>query len=215
MTPFSDIALAAYCPRKLYYARRTDRDPPPVVAERRAMAFEYPALLDDPERLAAAPIACSSADWRAAIRRARDLACWPAVTDPVDRDVLLEGRRCRGVVHKVLDLEPGPVPGMISAGQPPGHGVWTPDSVRAVAAASALAGEHERRVDHAVVEYPAVGVVRPIRIGVRRRAAFRRALRAAESIDGPPPRLRSESKCRPCEYRGQCGVRTRSARSWL
>lgn len=108
-----------------------------------------------------------------------------------------------------------PVPVIVSPGAPHETGVWEPQSVRAVAAAKALAWEREREIPRALVEYPAHAVVRPVRIGVRRTAAYRRALRTARGIDGPPPRLRDSARCDPCEYREECGIETKSLRSRL
>lgn len=215
MQPFSDLALAAYCPRKLYYRRRDDGwEPPPEVRERREIAYRYPELLADDDALAAAPIAVTPTQFRTALSCARArLDAWDALVDPADRDVRLEGKDCRGVVHKVL-ADPL-APSMLSTGEPPGDGVWETDGVRAVAAAKALAWERETPVERAFVEYPRYGVIRDVELTARRTGAYRRALRAAESIDGPPPRLRGSPKCESCEYRETCGVRTRSLASLL
>jgi len=141
------------------------------------------------------------------------LDCWSRLVDPADSDVLLEGKDCRGVAHKVLADPPRPV--IVSAGRPPERGVWEPQAVRATAAAKALAWERETPVSSAIVEYPAYGRVRRVRLTTGRKAAYRRALRTVESLDGPPPRLDDEARCEPCEYREECGVRTRSLRSRL
>lgn len=214
---FTDLALAAYCPRKLYYRRRDpDRSPPADVDPVRDLAFRYADLLDPggAERLAAAPIDVAPGAYRANLGRARDrLDAWDQLVDPPARNVFLEGRDCRGYAHKVLD---DPLaPSLVSPGRPPESGVWRPQGVRAVAAAKALAWEHERPVDRAYVEYPAHGVVREVRLTTRRKAAYRLALRTVRSIDGPPPRLHDESKCATCEYRAECGVRTRTLGSLL
>jgi CRISPR-associated exonuclease Cas4 len=212
---FSDLRLAAYCPRKLYYARRSDdRAAPPETLERRELDFQYPALLDaTDDALARRPLAVSPREFRTNLDRARDLEDWDALADPPAREILLEGKDCRGVAHKVL-ADP-PRPSLVSAGDPPEQGVWEPQSVHAVAAAKALAYERERPVGCAYVEYPAHGVVRRVRTTTHRKAAYRTALEAVRSLDGPPPRLRNDSKCGPCEYREECGVRTRTLRSLL
>ncbi|WP_049969310.1 CRISPR-associated protein Cas4 [Haladaptatus cibarius] len=213
--PFSELATAAYCPRKLYYQRQDDIEIPDLVAERRALAFEYESLLAaDPSDLSDCPIAVSPEQFRSNLEHASELDAWPELASPSDRERLTEGKDCRGIVHKVLDLET-PVPSMVFTGTPPEHGVWEAQTVRTVAAAKALSWEHERMVERAFVEYPAYGIVREIRLGTRRKAAYRRAVRTTQAIDGPPPRLKNQSKCEACEYRAECGVKTRSLRSLL
>ncbi|GAA0667961.1 hypothetical protein ACFQDG_07960 [Natronoarchaeum mannanilyticum] len=213
---FSDLRLAAYCPRKLYYARRDDdRSPPPEVERRRELAFRYRELFDAADSaLDDEPIAVSPERFRENLERARRrLDDWNDIARPAERNALLTGRECRGVVHKIL-ADP-PRPSLLSAGSPPEQGVWEAQSVHAVAAAKALAWERERSVECAYVEYPTHGVVRAIDLTVRRKARYRKAIRTLESIDGPPPRLRDDAKCDSCEYAEQCGVRTRTLRSML
>ncbi|WP_435155783.1 CRISPR-associated protein Cas4 [Haladaptatus sp. DFWS20] len=210
--PFSELTTAAYCPRKLYYQRRDDIEIPELVVERRQLAFEYDELLD--ADLTNRPIAISPAEFRSNLERVTDFDAWSVLVSPADHNRLTDGKDCRGIVHKVLDLGT-PVPSMVFTGTPPEHGVWEPQSVRAVAAAKALSWEHERTVERAFVEYPVYGIVREIRLGTRRKAAYRRALRTARAIDGPRPRLKNKSKCKECEYRAECGVKTRSLRSLL
>ncbi len=217
LVPFHEVALAAYCPRKLYYARRHDDGPPEGVESVRALAFEYPALLAaDAAALRDRPTAAPPERLRANLRRARGRfpGAWPELVDPDRRRALVAGRDCRGVVHKVLALDP-PAPSLVSPGAPPEEGVWEPQSVRAVAAAKALANEAERPIERAFVEYPAHGVVREVSLTVHHRAAYKRALRTVRSMEGPPRRTDNEAKCEACEYRGECGVRTRSLRSLL
>lgn len=215
MQTFTDLATAAYCPRKLYYRRlEGDYEPPAEVAEIRALASRYPELLDASTDLGDEPIAVTPTQYRANLGSAKaGLDRWGELADPPARDVLLEGKDCRGVAHKRLADPPAPV--VVSAGEPPERGVWEPQSVRATAAAKALAWEEERAVGRAYVEYPAHGVIRTVDLTTRRKAAYRRALRVAESLDGPPPRLDDDARCASCEYRSRCGVRTRSLRSRL
>ena len=214
---FTDLALAAYCPRKLYYRyREPDRSPPPEVEPVNQLAFRYPDLLDPggPDPLAEAPIAVPPTEYRATLGRVRArIDAWDDLARPPAREVYLEGRQCRGVAHKVLERPLAP--SIVSPGRPPTAGVWRPQAVRAVAAAKALAWERETPVERAFVEYPAHGVVREVRLTTRRKAAYRLALRTVRSIDGPPPRLHDEAKCGDCEYRAECGVRTQTLRSLL
>ncbi len=212
---FSELALATYCPRKLYYQQQHGWDPPDV-SDRRALAFRYPELVDaDDATLSALPIDLPPATYRERLATARDRVDeWSSLADPDRRDVLLTGREARGIAHKVIDGDP-PIPSLVFTGTPPDEGVWTSQTVRVVAAAKALAWECQREVPRAYVEYPTHGVIRPVRLTTRRKAAYRKAVRAVESLDGPPPRLRNRAKCDPCEYADECGVRTRSLRSLL
>jgi len=217
MHTFRDLATAAYCPRKLYY-RRHDPDPaaeiPESVADRRTLAFEYERLLDEEPALLAAPIEPTPTTYRSNLGCAKAcLDAWEALADPPARDVLLSGKDARGIAHKVIE-EPL-APSLAFTGAPPEQGVWEPQSVHAVAAALALSHERKRRVERVFVEYPAYGVIRELAVSARRRAQYRAALRTAESIDGPPRRTENREKCSPCEYRDECGVRTRSLRAML
>lgn len=214
--PFSELRSAAYCPRQCYYDRiEGEREPPPVVDRVRELAFRYErSLADDDHTLASSPIAVPPEEYRARLERNRDrLDRWAELCEPAGRDVLVTGRECRGVIHKVL-ADP-PAPSIVSAGRPPERGVWHPRSVHAIAAAKALAWERTREVDHAYVEYPAYGVIRRIESTTRRKAAYRRTLRTVRELDGPPPRTNDRSKCESCRYASKCGVRTRTLRSLL
>lgn len=217
MHAFRELATAAYCPRKLYYRRR-DPEPesgvPDSVAERRELAFDYETLLTDDEALLSAPIEVTPTTYRSRLGCAKaGLDAWDQLADPPQRNVRLEGKDARGVAHKVLE-EPL-APSLAFTGEPPEEGVWEPQSVHLVAAALALSWEREQQIETAFVEYPAYGIVRQVDISARRRAAYRSALRTAESLDGPPRRVDNREKCPPCEYREDCGVRTRSLGSLL
>jgi CRISPR-associated exonuclease Cas4 len=212
---FRDLETAAYCPRKLYYRRRAGPpDVPDEVAACRSLAFEYERLLADDAALVAAPVEVSPTTFRSRIGSAKArLDRWAELADPPERERTLTGREARGVAHKVLH---DPLaPSLVFAGRPPEEGVWEPQTVRLVAAAKALAWEHETAVERAFAEYPAYGVVRVVPLTTRRKAAYRKAVRTAASVDGPPARTDDDAKCAPCEFREQCGVRTRSLRSLL
>ena len=81
--------------------------------------------------------------------------------------------------------------------------------------AKALAWERKREIPEAMVEYPAHGVVRRVGVTTRNRAAYRRTVRTVRGIDGPPPRIDDAARCDACDYREECGVRTRSLKSLL
>ena len=215
MQAFTDLATAAYCPRKLYYKRTRDgRDPPDSVASVRNLAFRYGDLLDPETDLADEPIAVTPTAYRSALgcSKAR-IDRWGELVDPAETRAFLRGKDAHGIAHKLL-AEPA-VPVIVSPGTPPEQGVWEPHGVWATAAAKALSWERETPIERAYVEYPAHGVVRSVRMTTRRKATYRKALRTAASIDGPPPRLRNDSRCETCAYRDECGTETRSLRSRL
>jgi CRISPR-associated exonuclease Cas4 len=217
MPTFTDIGRAAYCPRQLYYARRDGDDGPSTDARaRQELAFRYPELRAASDaQLASEPIAPSPPAYRAALDGLADRDDWAALVDPTDAHVSLAGKDCHGRVHKLLTTGDRVVPALVSPGTPPDRGVWEPQQVRAVGAAKALAWGRGETPPHALVEYPAHAVVRTVRLTTRAKAAYRRALRAVRSLDGPPPRLRNTAKCRGCPYQDRCGVQTRSMRSLL
>lgn len=215
MYAFTDIALAACCPRKLYYRQRDDEYEPPE-HDSFELAFRYPSLLDPETALDTESIAVSPVVYR------RNLGCsqarigdttFEALCDPVEREVFLTGQKAWGITHKVIETPLAP--SIVSVGEPPDTGVWEPHAVRAVAAAKALAFERETSVERTFVEYVSHGVLRKIDLTARRVGQYRRALRTAASIDGPPSRTQNTDKCESCEYRPRCGVRTRSLRSLL
>jgi CRISPR-associated exonuclease Cas4 len=221
----SDLATAAYCPRQLYYQRSDDdREPPDEARDRQNLAFRYDELRQaDDASLRDTPIDIFPDEYRARLERLSSRDDWTQLVEPTETRVYLRGRDCHGMAYKLLagrgdesseDAAP-PIPTLVSPGDPPENGVWHRQTVRAVGLAKALAWEEKREVPRALVEYPAHAVVREVRLTTRKKAAYREALRVARSIDGPPPRLRDTSKCESCDYRDQCGVKTRSLRSLL
>lgn len=120
-----------------------------------------------------------------------------------------------GAVDDAGPARTPPVPVLVSPGDPPEHGVWEPQSVRAVAAMNACSWETGRRVRRALVEYPTHGVVREVRLSVRRAGTYRRVLRAVRDMEGTPSRLSGDAKCDSCRHRTNCGVNTRSLRSLI
>ncbi|MFP8953292.1 hypothetical protein ACLI4Z_10015 [Natrialbaceae archaeon A-arb3/5] len=221
LVSFSDLRTAAYCPRKCYYQQTSDdadREPPSAVDAIRDLAVRYDSLLESStDALAAEPIAVSPGHYRETLaatrQRLADADHWNRLTEPSDRNVLVTGRDCRGIVHKVLAEPLEPV--LVSTGEPPERGVWESQSVHAVAAAKALAWTETTSIERVWVEYPAYGVVRSVDLTTRRKARYRRALRTVRELDGPPPRISNRTKCESCEFADTCGVRTRTLRSLL
>lgn len=219
MHAFRDIEVAAYCPRKLYYRRTSpdESEPPEIVGKRREIAFEYDQLLADPERLRGAPIEVTPTQFRSRLGCAQArLDRWDELCEPAETDVFLSGRECRGIAHKLLrSASEPPSLSLVFTGEPPEQGVWRPQSARLMAAAKALSWEEETAVESVYAEYPTRGVIRRVDVDARRTAAYREAVRIADSIDGPPARHGNDAKCEPCEFRPECGVRSRSVRSLL
>jgi CRISPR-associated exonuclease Cas4 len=212
----SALGRAVYCPRQLYYARTNDDSSPPAeVRNRRKLAFRYPTLQDSAdETLQSLPLAVEPASFRENLAHLTERPDWESLIDPADRHRMLTGKDVRGVAHKLLEEGDGPpTPVLVSGGVPPPEGVWEPQAIRAVALAKALAWERGREVPRALVEYPAVGRIRSVRVTTRRAARYREALRTVRTLDGPPSRLDNDAKCAACDYQEQCGVKSRSLRS--
>ncbi|GGN05714.1 CRISPR-associated protein Cas4 [Halarchaeum nitratireducens] len=211
LVSFSDLATAAYCPRQLYYRRREGvRDLPASVDRVRELARRYPTLVEASDAALRNTVAVDPATYRA--RLGAVLTRYPGLVSPDETDVLLTGKDCRGRAAKVVSPL---APTLVSPGEPPEAGVWEPQRVRAVAAAKALAWRERTPVEYAYVEYPRHAVVREVPITARAKAAYRRTLRTVRGMDGPPSRLRNDAKCANCDYRTDCGVRTRSLSSLL
>lgn len=148
LVAFSDLLTAAYCPRKYYYRdREDDREPPPEVGNRRALAFRYSDLLAaDVAALAAEPIAVDPSESRRNLEATRarfeEIGRWEAICEPTGRDAYAAGKDCHGIVHKVLEdpLEPS----IVSVGEPPEQGIWHAQSVHAVGAAKVLAWDRRQ-----------------------------------------------------------------------
>lgn len=216
--PFSHLARAAYCPRQLYYAEKyDDHEPPEEVEAVRELAFRYHELRGaSGDELASLPVDISPAAYRRNLESLTDREEWSELADPTATDAFLDGRDCHGVAHKILEFDGGPpTPTVVSPGTPPENGAWKPQRVRAVAAAKALAWEREREIPRALVEYPAHGVVRTVRLTTRNKGAYRRTLWTVRSTEGVPSRVENKEKCRECAYRTRCGTKTRSLKTLL
>lgn len=214
MPTVSALSLGAYCLRKLHYRQECGWDDGADQTTTRSLASKYPALLSG--RVPRNRLGSNPDSVAAALRGSRDRlpAVWPTLRDTAPSRNRLQGQDCSGIAARVIDTDP-PVPTFLSSGQPPAEGVWHRHSVRAVGLAKALAWERHCTVARTLVEYPRFGVIRSVPLTGRRRAAFRRVLRAVKTMDDPPSRTDDTAKCESCEFRDRCGVRSRSLRSRL
>lgn len=208
MYAFAELAAAAYRPRPLSSPCGGEaREPPPAVRERRELAFHYPALRRSDAFVAAAPVAVSTTQLRINLgTAAARFDCWEALANPPSRDVLLTGRKARGVADKVLETPLAP--SLIAAGRPTDCGVWRAQSVRAVGAARALAWERKQPVERAFIEYPAHGIVTAVDLTARLTARYRSTIRIVEAMDGPPARLGQPPQCGATDCCEACCIRT-------
>lgn len=214
MQTFSELALGAYCLRKLHYRRQRPSTDKHSTSDTWDLANRYPELLTT--SVPASRLGTDPETVATNLRRARDRyqTAWPSLLNPQVRDRLIAGVDCRGRVAKVLDTEPQS-PTLVSPGRPPENGVWHPHSVKAVAAARALALQSGRQIDRAFLEYPKHGVIRAVHMTTRRVTEYRRTLKAVKNLRTPPARTDNASKCQSCEYQEDCGVQSRSLRSML
>lgn len=214
MQTFSELALGAYCRRKLYYRRQGLGEGRSIENDVLKLATQYSELLNgliSPARLDVDPekVAAHLRD-----ARQRYANAWPSLRDPSRLDQHVEGADCRGRVGKILQTNP-PSPTIVSPGRPPDNGVWHPHAVKAVAAATALATESGCHIEKAFLEYPRYGVIRAVELTPPRVAEYRRTLVAVRNLDSPPARTDNGRKCVSCEYQEECGVQSRSLRSLL
>lgn len=165
----SDLSVAAYCPRQLYYRRDDDCEVPPSVAARRELAFEY-------ERLLAADDASLSARPRSIGRTSGALgsastAGTRSSTRPIGTASSQAGSGEGSRARSSTTRSPPRISARIAtrAGR-----LETP--LRAIALAKALSWEHEVAVETAFVKYPTHGIVREIALTTRRKAAYRDAV---------------------------------------
>ena len=109
MHSFRAVETAAYCPRKLYYRKRSPaEETPEAVTRLRDLASAYETVLADERALQSAPIEVTPTQFRTQIGRARARLTteeWNALCTPVARDILLTGRECRGRIHKLLHID--------------------------------------------------------------------------------------------------------------
>ena len=73
MHAFREVETAAYCPRKLYYRRRSPEpeEVPREVTARRELAFRYEELLADDAAIRDAPVAVTPTQYRSRLGAAK------------------------------------------------------------------------------------------------------------------------------------------------
>ena len=188
MPAFTELSKGTQRPRRSRSTRRENgccHESAEDVPERIDLAFQYGRLRQaDPEVLATLPTVVSPEQYQQALHRLTDRDDWTELIDPTGRRVYVDGQECHGTVDKLLrESDAPPKPSIVSSRSPPVIGVWQSDAVRAVAAATALGHERDQTIPWAIVEYPAAGVVRDVRLTARRKATYRRVLRTIQSAD--------------------------------
>lgn len=126
---------------------------------------------------------------------------------PFEAEVDLHSERL-GLSGRLDRLAPGRVPSIIRTGNAPPEGVWKKDRIM-LAGYSLLLGEQEKRhIDHGMVEYSRLGLVRRIDIhGIDRSRALRLRDRIRQIKDGRLPDRPEDAPCRSCRASDICQTR--------
>lgn len=216
----SEVRRAVYCGRQAYYESRRDacRVPSPETRVLREVAYVYPTLVESPEEAlrhaeetAGVSVSLDLTDAADKLAEVRDKnpERWEAVAYPDREEHHFEGESLRGTVDK-LSFDGGALVSLVKTGTPPRNGVWGSERVEAAAFKRLVSRIHD--VGGVVFEYPRVGALRRVDVGRDDVRALERALETLEDIkeDVPPSRTDNRSKCESCDFREECGVKTKS-----
>jgi len=219
----SEVRRAVYCGRQAYYesGREACRVPSPETRVLREVAYLYPTVVESPddalrraEETAGVSVSLDLTDAAEALadEREKNPERWEAVAYPDREERYFEGESLRGTVDKLSfgDDGEGVLVSVVKTGTPPRNGVW--GSERAEAAAVQRLVSHTHDVRGVVFEYPRVGALRHVEVGRDDARALERALERLEDIENgvPPSRTENRNKCESCDFREECGVKTKS-----
>jgi len=217
----SEVRRAVYCGRQAYYEsqREACRVPSPETRVLREVAYLYPTVVESPddalrraEETADVSTSLDLTDAAEALAEVREdePELWEAVAHPDREERYFDGGSLRGTVDKLSFGDDGVLVSVVKTGTPPRNGVW--GSERAEAAAVQRVVSHTHDVRGVVFEYPRVGALRHVEVGRDDARALERALERLEDIEKgvPPSRTENRKKCESCDFREECGVKTKS-----
>jgi CRISPR-associated exonuclease Cas4 len=126
---------------------------------------------------------------------------------PFEAEVDLHSKRL-GLSGRLDRLAPGRVPSIIRTGNAPEEGVWKRDRIMLAGYALLLGEQENRHIDHGMVEYSRLGLVRRIDIhGIDRARALRLRDRIRQIKDGRLPDRPEDAPCRSCWASDNCQTR--------
>ena len=218
----SEVRNAVYCGRQAYYERQREACRIPTAETRvlRELAYIYPTLIDSPEdalrracETAGVSVALDISEASETLAETRDERprLWEGVARPDREERYVENGRLRGTIDKLsFEEDEGTVVSVVKTGTPPANGVWSSERVEAAAVHELASANHE--VGCVVFEYPRVGALRRIEVGNDDERGLERALGTLEEIDDgmPPSRTDNRTKCESCDFKKECGVKTKS-----
>lgn len=217
----SEIRNAIYCGRQAYYEAKREacRVPSPETRVLRELAHLYPTFVESPdaalrraEDTAGVSVSLDLSDAADALAEEREDCpkLWDAVARPDREERYLENGQLHGTADKLSFNDERAVVSLVKTGTPPANGVWSSERVEAAAVRELVSTNHD--VSCVVVEYPRVGALRRVEVERDDERALERALETLEEIEKgvPPSRTDNRSKCESCNFKEECGVKTKS-----
>lgn len=217
----SEVRRAIYCGRQAYYEsqREACRIPSPETRVLREVAYLYPTVVESPDDAlrraeetagVSTSLDMSEAADALAERREESPGLWEAVAYPDREERYFEGKNLEGTVEKLSFGDDGVLVSVVKTGTPPPNGVWRSERAEAASVRRMVSREHDIR--SVVFEYPRVGALRRVEVGRDDARALERALERLEDIEKgvPPSRTENRNKCESCDFKNECGVKTKS-----
>lgn len=138
---------------------------------------------------------------------AQNLAEYVDYLMPYEPEVdLCSGRL--GLSGRLDRLAPGSTPSLIRTGQAPENGVWKRDRLTIAGYALLLGEKHKMIIDHGLVEYASIGLIRTVQIhSVDRARVLRIRDRIKQIKSGQLPDRPEDSRCQACMASEICETR--------